>query len=106
MPTRTAWTGWVAASATVRDSFLRASDDVFALQGQLGRYSEDEILRPRHDVQNIVVEHSGSVHQHLQHRPNRWPRKSFNSRNFTLRDSDILHGASAHVGRRWTVLDF
>ena len=35
-----------------------------------------------------------------------WPRKIFNSRNFTLRDSDILHGGIGACGQTFGLLGF
>ena len=35
-----------------------------------------------------------------------WPRKTFNSRNFTLRDSDILHGGIGACGQSFGLLGF
>ena len=35
-----------------------------------------------------------------------WPRKTFNSRNFTLRDSDILHGGIGACGQTFGLLGF
>jgi hypothetical protein len=91
------WLG--GGDAIVRDSFLRASDDVFALQGNWDGYSEEDILRPGHDVQNIVIEHSVLSTSISNIVRTGWPRKSFNSRNFTLRDSDILHGGIGACGQ-------
>ena len=35
-----------------------------------------------------------------------WPQKIFNSRNFTLRDSDILHGGIGACGQTFGLLGF
>ena len=91
------WLG--GGDATVRDSFLRASDDVFALQGNWDGYSDEDLARPGHDVQNIVIEHSVLSTSISNIVRTGWPRKSFNSRNFTLRDSDILHGGLGACGQ-------
>jgi hypothetical protein len=91
------WLG--GGDAIVRDSFLRASDDVFALQGNWDGYSEEDLMHPGHDVQNIVIEHSELSTSISNIVRTGWPRKSFNSRNFTLRDSDILHGGIGACGQ-------
>jgi hypothetical protein len=91
------WLG--GGDATVRDSFLRASDDVFALQGNWDGYTDEQILRPGHDVQNILIEHSELSTSISNIVRAGWPRKTFNSRNFTLRNSDILHGGIGACGQ-------
>ena len=35
-----------------------------------------------------------------------WPQKNFNSRNFTLRDTDILHGGIGACGQSFGLLGF
>ncbi|MGA2219390.1 MAG: PKD domain-containing protein [Terracidiphilus sp.] len=90
--------------AIVRDAFIRASDDDFAVMGNWDGYTDEEILRPGHDVSNILIEHSelstsiSNVVRAL------WPRKIFNSSNFTLRDSDILHAGIGACGQTFGLL--
>ncbi len=83
---------WLGGGDTaVRDSFFRASDDVFALQGNWDGYSQAAMLAPGHDVRNITVEHtvvSTSISNIVRMG---WPQKIFNSSNFILRDVDVLH---------------
>ena len=50
------WLG--GGDALVRDAFLRASDDDLAMQGNWDGYTDEDMLRPGHDVQNILVENS------------------------------------------------
>ncbi len=96
---------WLGGGDTlVRDSFLRASDDVFAMQGNWDGYTDADMLRPGHDVQNIVIENcvlSTSISNIVR---SAWPKKTFNSRNFTLRDSDILHGGIGACGQTFALL--
>ena len=91
------WLG--GGDTTVRDSFLRASDDVFALQGNWDGYSDEDLSHPGHDVQNIVIEHSVLSTSISNIVRTGWPRKSFNSRNFTMRDTDILYGGIGACGQ-------
>jgi len=98
------WLG--GGDATVRDSFLRASDDVFAMQGNWDGYKDEDMLRPGHDVQNIVIEHSVLSTSISNIVRAGWPRKTFNSRNFTLRDSDILHGGIGACGQSFGLFGF
>ncbi len=98
------WLG--GGDSVVRDAFLRASDDVFAMQGNWDGYTDEEMLRPGKDVQNILIEDS-VVSTSISNivRPG-WPRKTFNSRNFTLRNSDILHGGIGACGQTFGLLGF
>lgn len=96
---------WLGGGDTiVRNAFLRASDDVFALQGNWDGYSQADLLRPGHDVQNILIEHSELSTSISNIVRAGWPQKSFNSRNFTLRDSDILHGGIGACGQTFGLL--
>jgi len=98
---------WLGGGDTiVRNAFFRASDDVFGIQGNWDGYTEEEILAPGKDVQNILIENSElstSISNIM--RPG-WPQKTFNSRNITLRDSDILHAGIGACGQTFALLGF
>jgi hypothetical protein len=96
------WLG--GGDALVRDAFLRASDDDLAMEGNWDGYTDADILRPGHDVQNITVENSQLSTSISNIVRAAWPRKIFNSRNFTLRDSDILHGGIGACGQTFGIL--
>jgi len=96
------WLG--GGDALVRDAFLRASDDDLALQGNWDGYTDADILRPGHDVQNITVENSQLSTSISNIVRVAWPRKTFNSHHFILRDSDILHGGIGACGQTFGVL--
>ncbi len=98
------WLG--GGDAIVRNSFLRSSDDVFAMQGNWDGYTDEEILRPGQDVQNILIENSVLSTSISNIVRAGWPRKIFNSRNFTLRNSDILHGGIGACGQTFGLLGF
>ena len=98
------WLG--GGDAIVRDAFIRASDDVLAMQGNWDGYKDEDLLRPGHDVQNILVERSELSTSISNIVRSGWPRKTFNSRNFTLRDSDILHGGMGACGQTFGLLGF
>jgi hypothetical protein len=98
------WLG--GGDAIVRNSFLRASDDVFAMQGNWDGYKDEDIVRPGHDVQNILIENSGVSTSISNIVRAGWPRKVFNSRNFTMRNSDILHGGIGACGQTFGLLGF
>jgi hypothetical protein len=98
---------WLGSSdGVVRNSFFRASDDVIALMGNWDGYTDEEILRPGKDVQKIVVENSQLSTSISNIVRAGWPRKTFNSRDFTLRDSDILHGGIGACGQNFGLLGF
>ncbi len=83
------WLG--GGDTTVRNSFFRASDDVFALQGNWEGYQEDLIKLPGHDVTNITIEDtiaSTSISNTVRVA---WPQKTFNSAHFHMRDIDVIH---------------
>jgi hypothetical protein len=98
---------WIGSSdGLVRNSFFRASDDVIALMGNWDGYTDADLLRPGRDVQNITVENSVLSTSISNIVRAGWPRKIFNSRNFTLRDSDILHAGIGACGQTFGVLGF
>jgi hypothetical protein len=83
------WLG--GGDTTVRDCFIRASDDVFAIQGNWNGYSEAEMRIPGQDVTNITIEDSTvstSISNTLRVA---WPRKTFRSAHVALRDLDVMH---------------
>jgi hypothetical protein len=86
---------WLGGGDTiVRDCFIRASDDIFALYGNWLGYSEQDLTTPGHDVKNIRVE--GSVLSTSISNIVRvsWPQKIFNSAGFEMRNSDVIHMGS------------
>lgn len=98
------WLG--GGDAIVRDSFFRSSDDVFAMEGNWDGYTDEEMLRPGKDVQNILIEHSELSTSISNIVRTGWPRKIFDSRNFTLRDSDVLHAGIGACGQTFALLGF
>ncbi|MDR3793591.1 MAG: PA14 domain-containing protein [Terracidiphilus sp.] len=96
------WLG--GGDAVVKNSFLRASDDVFAMQGNWDGYTHDDLLRPGHDVQNILVENSQLSTSISNIVRAAWPQKTFNSRNFTMRNSDVLHAGIGACGQQFALL--
>jgi hypothetical protein len=98
---------WLGGGNTlVRDSFFRTSDDVFAMQGNWDGYGHDAMVKPGHDVSNIVVEHSVLSTSISNIVRAGWPEKNFNSHNFTLRDSDILDGGIGSCGLPFALFTF
>ncbi len=83
---------WLGGGDTlVRDCFFRCSDDIFALYGNWLGYTEKDLRTPGHDVKNITIENSVLSTSISNVVRVSWPKKIFNSSNFTLRDSDVIH---------------
>ncbi|HEX3661089.1 MAG TPA: hypothetical protein VHU89_06635 [Acidobacteriaceae bacterium] len=83
------WLG--GGDTTVRNAFIRASDDDFALQGNWEGYSEEEMRVPGQDVTNITIEDSvvsTSISNTLRVA---WPEKTFRSAHVAMRNLDVLH---------------
>jgi hypothetical protein len=83
------WLG--GGDTTVRNSFFRASDDVFALQGNWDGYDLALMRVPGHDVTNITIENtvaSTSISNTIRVA---WPQKTFNTAHFHMSDMDIIH---------------
>lgn len=96
---------WLGGGDTVvQNAFIRASDDDFALQGNWEGYDQAEILRPGQDVANITIENSELSTSISNVVRVGWPEKIFNSRNFTLRNSDILHAGMGACGQSFGLL--
>jgi len=96
---------WLGGGDTVvDDAFFRASDDDLAVQGNWDGYTQADLLRPGADVDNILVENSEFSTSISNIVRIGWPQKVFNSHNFTLRDSDILHAGIGACGQTFALL--
>lgn len=83
------WLG--GGDTTVRNSFFRASDDVFALQGNWDGYSEEAMRTPGHDVNNVTIEDTETSTSVSNIMRVGWPEKTFNSAHVHVRNLDVLH---------------
>ena len=83
------WLG--GGDTTVSNSFFRASDDVFALQGNWEGYDTELLRRPGHDVTNISIQNSLASTSISNIVRVAWPQKTFNSAHFSMRDVDVMH---------------
>ena len=98
---------WLGGGDTiVRDAFLRASDDDLAMEGNWDGYTQADMLRPGQNVQNILVENSELSTSISNVVRVGWPQKIFNSSNFTLRNSDVLHAGIGACGQTFGLLGF
>ena len=94
-----------SSDAVVRDCFFRASDDVFALEGDWLGYSSANWAAPGGTVANIAVEDSVLSTSISNIVRVNWPRKQFNSSNFTLRNSDVIHMGMGGCGVPFALLE-
>jgi hypothetical protein len=98
---------WLGGGDTVvNHSFFRASDDDLAALGNWDGYTETAMVTPGADVDNILVENSEFSTSISNVVRLGWPQKIYNLRNFTLRDSDILHGGIGACGQTFGLLGF
>jgi hypothetical protein len=83
------WLG--GGSTTVRDGFIRAADDVYALQGNWNGYTEESMHTPGPDVTDITISDSvvsTSISNTIRVA---WPEKIFNSAHFHMSDMDVVN---------------
>ncbi len=98
---------WLGGGDTiVRNAFIRSSDDVFAMQGNWDGYTQNDMTRPGPDVDNILIENSELSTSISNIVRAGWPQKIYNSKNFTLRDSDILHAGIGACGQDFALFGF
>jgi len=79
------------SDATVRNCFIRASDDDFAIQGNWDGYSDEAMRAPGNDVTNLTVEDSVVSTSISNTVRVGWPKKTFRSAHVTFRNLDVIH---------------
>jgi hypothetical protein len=83
---------WLGGGDTViQDSFVRAADDIFAIYGNWDGYQPHLMTIPGHKASNITIERSVLSTSISNVVRLSWPTKTFDSSDFTLRDSDVIH---------------
>ncbi len=83
------WLG--GGDTTIANSFFRASDDVFALQGNWEGYDLPLLTQPGKDVTNITIENTVASTSISNTVRVAWPQKTFNSAHFHMSDIDVIH---------------
>ncbi len=83
------WLG--GGDTTVRDSFFRASDDVFAMYGNWEGYGDAALHTPGPDVTDITIEHTIASNSISNTVRSAWPEKIGSTAHFHMRDIDVLH---------------
>ncbi|HTX42127.1 MAG TPA: hypothetical protein VMD25_09900 [Acidobacteriaceae bacterium] len=79
------------SDATVRDCFIRASDDDFAIMGNWNGYTRDAMIEPGPSVANLTIEDSVLSTSISNTVRSGWPQKTFESANIVLRNLDVIH---------------
>ena len=99
---------WLGGGDTVvRNAFLRASDDVFAMQGNWDGYKDEDMVRPGHDVQNITDRAQRAVDEHFEYRARGMAAEDLQlARLYAARLGHSCTAASAHADRRLGLLGF
>jgi hypothetical protein len=83
------WLG--GGDTTVRNAFIRASDDDFAMEGNWDGYTDAEMRLPGHDVTNVTVEDSVASTSISNTVRVAWPKKTFRSAHIVMRNLDVIH---------------
>jgi len=83
---------WLGGGDTVvRDSFFRASDDVFALQGNWLGYDAQSMATPGETISNILIENSVLSTSISNIVRVSWPTKVADTNHFRMTNSDVIH---------------
>jgi hypothetical protein len=83
---------WLGGGDTVvRDSFFRASDDVFALQGNWLGYDAQSMATPGETISNISIEDSVLSTSISNIVRTSWPTKISDTNHFKMTNSDVIH---------------
>lgn len=97
---------WLGGGDTVvKNSFFRAADDIFAMQGNWEGYSAEAMAIPGHEVSNITIEDSVLSTSISNVVRAGWPRKNFDSHHFVMRNTDVLHMGLGGCGVPFALLE-
>jgi hypothetical protein len=97
------WLG--GGDTTVANSFFRAADDDFALEGNWDGYSAEAMRRPGHDVSNITIRDSVVSTSISNIMRVNWPHKHFNSYHIQMTNMDIVHTGFGACGVPFAVFE-
>jgi hypothetical protein len=97
---------WLGGGDTVvRNSFIRAADDIFALQGNWDGYDPALMAMPGHDVNNILIEDSVLSTSISNVVRVGWPTKTFNTDHFEMRNIDVIEMGIGGCGIPFALLE-
>lgn len=83
------WLG--GGDTTVRNCFFRASDDVFAMEGNWDGYTDADMRIPGQEVSNVTIEDSVVSTSISNTMRVGWPKKTFSSAHIVVRNLDVMH---------------
>ncbi len=97
---------WLGGGDTVvDDSFLRAADDVFALQSSWEGYGPKAFAVQGLPVRNIHITRSVVSTSISNIVRAGWPEKNFEGGNFSMEDSDVLHAGLGGCGIPFALME-
>ena len=97
---------WLGGGDTVvKDSFLRAADDIFAMQGSWEGYGPVAFAVDGNPVTNVTVEDSVLSTSISNVVRAGWPEKNFEGGRFLMRNSDVLHMGMGGCGIPFALME-
>jgi len=98
------WLG--GGDTTVNDSFFRAADDVFSMEGSWDGYGPAAFAKQGNPVSNIVVTDSVLSTSISNVVRAGWPEKNFEGGHFSMQNSDVLHAGLGGCGIPFALMEF
>ena len=97
---------WLGGGDTVvKDSFFRAADDVFAMQGTWEGYGPAAFAVDGNPVTNVRVEDSVLSTSISNIVRAGWPEKNFEGGHFLMRNTDVLHAGLGGCGIPFALME-
>jgi len=97
------WLG--GGDTTVNDSFFRAADDVFSMEGSWDGYGPAAFAEQGNPVSNIAVTNSVLSTSISNVVRAGWPEKNFEGSHFSMQNSDVLHAGLGGCGVPFALLE-
>jgi hypothetical protein len=97
------WLG--GGDTTVNDSFFRAADDVFSMEGSWDGYGPEAFAEQGNPVSNIAVTDSVLSTSISNVVRAGWPEKNFEGSHFSMKNSDVLHAGLGGCGIPFALME-
>jgi hypothetical protein len=97
------WLG--GGDTTVNDSFFRAADDVFSMEGSWDGYGPEAFAEQGNPVSNIAVTNSVLSTSISNVVRAGWPEKNFEGSHFSMQNSDVLHAGLGGCGIPFALME-
>ncbi len=97
------WLG--GGDTTVNDSFFRAADDVFSMEGSWDGYGPAAFAEQGHPVSNIAVTNSVLSTSISNVVRAGWPEKNFEGSHFSMQNTDVLHAGVGGCGIPFALME-